>query len=232
VDVSATAGTAFASYNTVREAFDAINAGTHQGAIVVSINQSTVEGTTPATLNSTGAGSASYTSILVRPTADGLTVAGNPASGFGVIQLNGSDNVTIDGDNPNTGGTNRNLTIQNTATSTTTFTSVVRLALATTVVTSADNVTIKNLALIGSASGRNIAAAASSAGSENTTYGIVATAGASTTSASNPPAALSSVSTTIGTGATAANLRIDNNSPRHRRARLCDHRLPEPRHHE
>src|SRR5205085_2039933 len=130
VDVAATSGSAFASYTTVKLAFDAINAGTHTGAIVVSINANTTEGTTPATLNSSGAGSASYTSILIRPTADGLTVSGNPATGFGVIQLNGADNVTLDGDNPNTGGTNRNLTIQNTNTNTITFTQVVRIALA------------------------------------------------------------------------------------------------------
>ena len=59
---------------------------------------STTEGP-PATLNER-AGAASYTSVLIRPTIDGVTVTGNPASGFGVVQLNGADNVTINGDNP------------------------------------------------------------------------------------------------------------------------------------
>ena len=148
VSVTATAGTVGpTSYTTVKLAFDAINAGTHQGAITIDVSANTTEGTTPATLNSSGAGSASYTSVLLRPSADGVSISGNPVTGFGVIQLNGADNVTIDGDNPNTGGTNQNLTIQNTASNTTAFNSVIRIALATSVVTSADNCTFKNLIL-------------------------------------------------------------------------------------
>src|SRR5437764_3610923 len=111
VNVTATAGTASASYTTLKGAFDAINAGTHQGAITVDIALSTTEGATPAVLNSSGAGSAVYTSVLIRPSADGVTVTGTTPTGRGVIELNGADNVTINGDNPNTGGTNRNLTI-------------------------------------------------------------------------------------------------------------------------
>ena len=127
VTVTATAGTTGPTpYNTVTEAVAAINAGTHQGDIVVNVNQNTTE---PASivLNSSGAGSASYTSMLMRPTADGLTVAGPSVQGRGLIELNGADNVTIDGDNPNTGGTNRNLTLQNTAANTVTFVSVIRI---------------------------------------------------------------------------------------------------------
>ena len=212
VNVTATAGTANASYTTLKGAFDAVNAGTHQGAIIMEIAVSTAEGATPAVLNSSGAGSASYTSVLIRPSADGVTVAGATPTGRGVIELNGADNVTIDGDNPNTAGTNRNLTIQSTATATTAFTSLVRIALATSVVTSADNNTIKNLNLVGNATGRNITGATSTTGSENTVYGVIATAGASTVAATTAPAAVSSVATTIGSPATAANLVIDNNS--------------------
>ena len=75
------------------------------------------EGATPAVLNSSGSGSASYTSVLLHPTVDGVTITGSgtPAS-RGVIELTGADNVTIDGDNPNTAGTNRNLTIALTTT--------------------------------------------------------------------------------------------------------------------
>jgi hypothetical protein len=212
VNVTATAGTASASYTTLKGAFDAINAGTHQGAITVNIALSTTEGATPAVLNSNGAGSASYTSVLIQPSADGVTVAGTTPTGRGVIELNGADNVTINGDNPNTAGTNRNLTIQSTATNTTAFTSLVRIALATSVVTSADNNTIKNLNLIGNATGRNITGATSTTGSENTVYGVIATAGASTVAATTAPSAISSVATTIGSPATAANLLIDNNN--------------------
>jgi len=211
VTVTATAGTVGpTSYSTLKGAFDAINAGTHQGAITVSINASTDEGTTPATLNGSGAGSASYTSVLIRPINDGVAVVGNPASGFGVIQLNGASNVTIDGDNPNTGGTNRNLTVQNAASNTTTFTSSVRIALATTGATTANNDTIKNLNVLGSATGRNVSGATSSTGSENTAYGFLASSGA--TGATSAPAAVTSVSSTIGSPATATNLLVQNNT--------------------
>ncbi|MEP6820984.1 MAG: hypothetical protein ABI946_01395, partial [Chthoniobacterales bacterium] len=211
VVVTATAGTVGPTgYFDLKSAFDAINAGTHQGAVTVEISGNTSE-TAPCVLNSSGAGSASYTSVLVRPTSDMASVSGATATGRGLIELNGADNVTIDGDNPNSAGINRNLTITNTAANTVTYTSVIRVALAATVVTSADNNVIKNLNLNGSATGRNISTATSSTGSENTTYGIVATGGASTVAATTAPSALASVSTTIGTGATATNLLIDNN---------------------
>jgi hypothetical protein len=212
VDVEATGGTAQTGYATLNAAFAAINAGTHTGTINVEICASTTEGATPATLNSSGAGSASYTAVNIYPLVDAATISGTPATGFGVIQLNGADNVTINGDNPNSAGINRNLTMQSTSAATTAFTSLVRIALAATIVTSADNDTVKNLNLIGNATGRNIAGATSTTGSENTTYGVIATGGASTVAATTAPAALASVTTTIGAGATAANLLIDNNS--------------------
>ena len=197
--MSASAGTTFASYNTLKDAFDAINAGTHQGAITVSINANTTE-TATSVLNSSGAGAASYASILIRPMADGVTVAGPSIQGRGLIELNGADNVTIDGDNPNTPGINRNLTIQNTALNTTTFTSVIRIAVAATLVNTADNNVIKNLNVLGSSSGRNTAAATSTTASENTTFGILFGSGASTTSATATPAAVTSVSTGARSG--------------------------------
>jgi hypothetical protein len=211
VIVMATAGaTGPSDYATLKAAFDAINAGIHQGAVTVSVNASTNEGTTPATLNGSGAGPASYTSVLIRPISDGVSVSGNPAGGFGVIQLNGASNVTIDGDNPNTPGTNRDLTVRNTASNTTNFTSAVRIALATTGATTANNDTVKNLNVLGSATGRNVSGASVPEGSQNTTYGIYA--GANSAGATAAPSPINSVSTTIGSPATAANLLIQNNS--------------------
>lgn len=211
VTVTATAGTPGPTgYPTLKAAIDAINAGTHQGAISVAIGSSTTE-TDTSVLNSNGAGSASYTSISIRPSSDVVTVSGPSATGRGLIELNGADNVTIDGDNPNSAGTGRNLTIQNTAANTVAFTSVIRIALATTIVTSADNVTIKNLALIGSALGRNITGAIGT-GTENSVYGILAAGGASTVSQTAAPSAIASTTSTAGTGATASNLTISNNS--------------------
>lgn len=77
VNVTATGGTANATYATVKAAFDAVNAGTHTGAITLDIVAGTTEPTnTSAVLNSSGAGAASYTSVLIRPTADNVTVSG------------------------------------------------------------------------------------------------------------------------------------------------------------
>ena len=61
------------AYATLKLAFDAINAGTHTGTINVEVCFNSVEGTTPATLNSTGAGAAVYTSISIRPLVDGVS---------------------------------------------------------------------------------------------------------------------------------------------------------------
>jgi len=172
VDVESSGGTALAGYSTVKLAFDAINAGTHTGVINIEVCTSTTEGTTPATLNSSGAGSASYTSLNLYPIADAVTVSGNPITGFGVIQLKGSDNVTISGDNPNTAGTNRNLTISNTTTNTVIANSAIRIATAATVVTSADNITIRNSNLLGNVTSGNAAAITFTTGSSNSSFGI------------------------------------------------------------
>jgi hypothetical protein len=119
ITVTATAGnTGPVGYTTLKLAFDAINDGTHQGAVTVNVNGSTNEGTTPAVLNGSVL-PANYTSVLVRPTIDGVSISGGtiPAT-RGVIELNGADNVTIDGDNPNSVGTNRDLTVTLTGTTT------------------------------------------------------------------------------------------------------------------
>jgi hypothetical protein len=215
VSVTATGGTLSASYTTLKGALDAINAGTHTGTITVGITANTTE-TAVAVLNSSGAGSASYTSILIYPTNDGVSITGPGTStnGRGVIELNGADNVTIDGDNPNTGGTNRNLSIINNSTAASAnYTMVVRLAAYTSVITSVDNNTIKNCILTGSATGQNISTVTSTSGPANTTYGIYAGAWGTSTPASNTtaPSAITSTSTTLGSGGTIANLIVSNN---------------------
>ena len=96
VDVAATSGTGTATYTTLKGAFDAINAGTHQGAINIIITANTTE-TASAVLNASG-GTASYTSILVKPAAATTpTISGNIAAGT-LIKILGS-NVTLDGSN-------------------------------------------------------------------------------------------------------------------------------------
>ncbi len=209
VSVTATAGVVGpTAYTTVGAAFTAINAGTHQGAITVSISANTTEGATPATLNSTGAGAASYTSVLVQPTNDAVTVSGNPASGFAVIQLNGADNVTINGDNPNTGGTNRNLTVTNTALTTVIANSAIRIATsATAPYNSNNNITISNCNLNGNVTSGNAAAITSTTGSSNSSFGIIVgpNGGAAIT-------AITSVTGLMAAGVAVNGLVIDNNS--------------------
>ena len=50
IDVTATAGTPTASYTTLNSAFAAINAGTHQGVIDITVIGNTTEHATPTPL--------------------------------------------------------------------------------------------------------------------------------------------------------------------------------------
>ncbi|MCF6130412.1 PKD domain-containing protein [Flavobacterium sp. AS60] len=210
VGLTATAGTATGSFTTLGAAFTAINAGTHRGDIVISISANTTE-TAACVLNSSGAGSAVYTSINIRPTTDGVTISGPTVTGRGLIELNGADNVTIDGDNPNTGGTNRNLTITNTAATTVTYTSVIRIALST-LITSADNVIVRNCIINGNATAQITSSNTSATtGSVGSSHGILLSGGASTAAVTTAPSAISSNSTTTGSTVTALNFTATNN---------------------
>ncbi|MBX7044696.1 MAG: T9SS type A sorting domain-containing protein [Ignavibacteria bacterium] len=97
-------------YTTLKGAFDAINAGTHTGFITITITGNTTE-TASAVLNASGSGAASYTSISITPAGGALRTISASLTGY-VIDLNGADNVTING--LNTGG--NSLTISNSAT--------------------------------------------------------------------------------------------------------------------
>src|ERR1044071_5847539 len=81
------------SYPTLKDAFDAINAGIHTGAVSVSVVLDTTE-TASAVLNASGSGSASYTSVTINPVGT-RSITGSIAGPL--IDLNGADNVTIDG---------------------------------------------------------------------------------------------------------------------------------------
>jgi len=122
VDVTATAGTLAASYTTLKAAFDAINAGTHQGTITIDISGNTTE-TAPTVINASGAGAAVYSSITISPTGGAArTISGAIAAGNPLIDFNGADNVTIDG--LNTGG--NSLTLSNSTASSSSGTSTLR----------------------------------------------------------------------------------------------------------
>ena len=165
VSVTATAGTTGpTSYTTLNSAFAAINAGTHQGVISISITGNTTEPATPTPLLKSG-GTSSYTSISIKPSGGDWTInsAAVPLTNRGIIELNGADNVTIDGDDPLVAGT-RNLSFVM-ALNATVGTTCVRLgSLSTLGADGADNNTIKNCIITG---GRN------AANSTTATYGVV-----------------------------------------------------------
>ncbi|MGH7741890.1 MAG: beta strand repeat-containing protein, partial [Candidatus Eiseniibacteriota bacterium] len=94
VDVTASAGTASASYTTLKAAFDAINSGLHQGVIGIAITGNTNELATASLLASGGA--SSWSQVVIQPQGGASrTISG--ALSTALVELNGADNVVIDG---------------------------------------------------------------------------------------------------------------------------------------
>lgn len=102
VEVNATLGATFFYYGTLKNAFDKINDGTHKGVVTIKVNVSTVE-TVMASLNASGSGSSNYASVTIYPTSTGISISGSINAP--VINLNGADNVTLDGRVNATGST-------------------------------------------------------------------------------------------------------------------------------
>lgn len=187
VSLTATAGTATGSFPTMSAAFTAINAGTHRGVITLTVTVNTTEPSAPTALASSGTGSASYTSITIRPQGNRTITSAGASSNRGVLEFSGADNITIDGDDPGTAGT-RNLTIS-VSTQTTNIISVVRLNSGSTAGTNgATNCVIRNCNIIG---------ARPSATSTVVSYGIHL-------------GDYSTTSSTVG-GYSNSNITIDNN---------------------
>lgn len=150
VSVVATSGTTTGTYTTLKGAFDAINAGTHQGAINISITGNTTE-TAVANLNASG-GAVNYSSVLIKPAA-GVNAVITSSDPVGAIKFNGADNVTIDGSN--NGTSSRNLSIINTYAAITGTTPVV-IWVSSTATDGADNITVKNSNITGATSAGTI----------------------------------------------------------------------------
>lgn len=110
--LNSSGGTTTGSYTTLKAAIDNINNGTHTGSILITVHGNTTE-TASSVLFQTGTGGSFYTDIMVRP-ADTATVAkiiDIALSGAVLLDLNGADNVTIDG-RPLSQGTSRLLTLR------------------------------------------------------------------------------------------------------------------------
>lgn len=120
VTVNATNAANDASYPTLGTAFAQINSGLHTGVINITITGNTIENAS-AVLNASG-GSSSYTAVSIQPSGGALrSITGNLAAPL--VDLNGADNVTIDG--LNSGG--NSLVFSNTSTSSLTGTSALRM---------------------------------------------------------------------------------------------------------
>lgn len=96
VSVTSSSGSGNSPYTTLKAAFDDINAGVLTGTISVSITASTTE-TATAVLNASGSGSASYSSVVIAPSGGAYTVSGAITAGSPLVDLNGADNVIING---------------------------------------------------------------------------------------------------------------------------------------
>ena len=115
MSIVATEGETSGNYTTIKEVFDAINAGTHRGDITISVNGNSTL-TSTATLNAGGSGK--YNSVRIVPNAgSAIQIVGNIAGAL--LNLDGATNVTIDG--LNTGGNSLTLSNSNTLTSATTI---------------------------------------------------------------------------------------------------------------
>ncbi len=106
-----TVGNVGANYPTIKAAFDAVNNGTLTGNVTLRIIANTTESVS-AVLNASGTGSANYSSVNIYPTVSNLSITGNINAPL--IDLNGADNLVIDG-RVNATGTSASLTITNTS---------------------------------------------------------------------------------------------------------------------
>ncbi|MEI7727558.1 MAG: SprB repeat-containing protein, partial [Bacteroidota bacterium] len=140
VEVTATAGTLGPTlYVNLKSAFDAINAGTHQGGITIKIIGNTTESAT-AFLNASAAPS-DYAFVNIYPTITGLYISGTLAAPL--IDLNGAGNVTING-SLNGLNAGKDLTIINASASAASGTSTIRF------INDATGNTVTNCKIMGS----------------------------------------------------------------------------------
>lgn len=134
--------TLLGNYMDLKAAFDKINDGTLTGNLEIKLSATQVL-TSSAVLNASGSGAASYTAITIYPTVSGLMVTGN-LPGIPLIDLNGADNVTIDG-RVNASGSTKDLILVNTSNSSAGPTSTIRF------INDASNNIVKYVVLKGAA---------------------------------------------------------------------------------
>lgn len=197
VTVNPGAGT----YATLKDAFDAINAGTHTGTVTVSIVGDTAE-TAPAVLNASGSGAASYATIAITPSGN-RTVSGAIVAGSPLLDLNGADGVTIDG--LNSGG--NSLTIANTTASATASTSTIRF------INDASGNTLRNATINGAGSatttGTILFGAATTTGNDDN---VIAGCNIGAAGAAFPTVGINSIGTTTSLATRNSGVQVTNNN--------------------
>ncbi len=99
VSVTSTNTTNPVNYSRLKLAFDAINNGTHTGIINISISGNVTE-TESAVLNQTATNGSNYNVVKIMPSGGGTRTISGSFTGH-LIDLNGADNVQIDGLNTN-----------------------------------------------------------------------------------------------------------------------------------
>lgn len=120
--ITKTVGNTGADFSTLKQAFDAINANSgsvYTGAITLQIIANTTE-TAAAAITTANT---NWTSVNIYPTNSGLSISGNLATPL--IDLDGADNVIIDG-RVNASGSAKDMVIVNTSNSSTAVTSTIR----------------------------------------------------------------------------------------------------------
>jgi hypothetical protein len=146
-----TVGTTTGTYATLKAAFDAINNAVVSGNVTLSIlNEGTTEPSV-AQLNEVNYAAGGPFTITVKPASSAQPTITGAVTRGGLVKLRGADYVTIDGSNT-PGGTTRNLTLTNTATS---FSTTVVWVASLGVGAGARNVTIKNCNLIATGNDSN-----------------------------------------------------------------------------
>ncbi len=138
VTVSGCTGAGNGSYATLSAAASAIVATQPSANIVITITNNTTEPVAGATL-----AAGTWTSLTIKPSGGSWTISGVINAGAPLLNLNGSDNVTING--LNTEG--NALTFSNTTASATSGTSTIQFK------NDATNNTITNCTILGSYSG-------------------------------------------------------------------------------
>lgn len=210
VDVEATGGTN-AGYPSLIAAFNAINNGQHTGNINIEICQSHFQPGT-AVLNGSGAGFANYTNVSIYPLLDNISIEAQPAAGRGIIELNGASNIFIDGDSPNSGGPNRNLTLHDPSAQPNLLTSLIRIATQPGGAATANNISIRHMKLLGGVNNGNSSFYGTGGGIADYTFGVYVGGGGGATPTSTPTAITSVTADAALASTTINNFEINDNT--------------------